>query len=222
MSIPEAICLVGCGQVYDTIAAEPDAYACGAQWSLRPVEGVAALAGSARALLEDLDAAATRLFVAVDAQALNFARLELYGVARMAGLRMATLVHPTAWVSPGSQLADNVWVGPGVRVAAGCRVDSDVMLMQGVRLDHGVHIGAHGWVGPGAALGTGVKVGTHSCIGADVQLRAGITVGRHCCIDHPGPLRHDLSDGCFLETEMSSMARIVGAGYSFQKMRGRH
>lgn len=212
-------CLVGCGTVYDSIAAEPQAYAPDAAWEMRPAGGVAQLAGTAVELLADIDAATTLLFVAVDAQALNYARLELYGPARLKGIRMATLVHPTAWVSPGTRMADNVWIGPGARIATGSRIDSDVMVNIGVRIDTGVHVGAHGWIGPGASLGNGVRVGNHSVIGADVHLRAATQIGRFCTVDRPGPWNTDLPDGRFVEPEMAGTAQIIGAGYSLQKTR---
>lgn len=210
-------CLVGCGSAFDCIATEPQAYAAGS-WEIRHAAGVAQLASTVSTLLAGLSPQGTRLFIAVDAQALNYARLELYGVARLTGLKMATLVHPTAWIAPGVKLGDNVWVGPGARIGPGCRIDSDVLLNVGVRLDEKVHVSAHGWVGPGSSLGVGVRVGLHSVIGADVQVRAGVQIGRHCTIDHGGVWTRDLVDGSFLEPEMpSSTAQIIGAGYSFQR-----
>ncbi|MDM0115255.1 hypothetical protein QTI66_24105 [Variovorax sp. J22R133] len=217
MSASMSYCLVGVGSVFDAIAAETHAYGADAGWEMRPAAGVAQLAGTASALLAGIDPTTTLLFVAVDAQALNYARLELYGVARLAGLKMATLVHPTAWVSPGARLADNVWVGPGARVATGCRIDSNVMINVSSRIDEKARIHAHGWIGSGASLGACVQVGTHSAIGADVHVRAGLQIGRHCTIDHPGPWTRSLADGSFVEPEMPGLAQVVGAGYNFLK-----
>lgn len=217
MTDAQVHCLVGCGSAFDYIAAEPQAYAQGV-WEIRQAAGVAQLASTAPALLSGLSPQGTRLFVAVDAQALNYARLELYGVARLAGLKMATLVHPSAWVAPGARLADNVWVGPGARVGHGSRLDSDVLLHMGARLDEKTHVSAHCWIGPGSSLGAGVRMGMHSAIGADVHVRAGVQIGRYCTIDHGGVWTQDLLDGSFLEPELPvSKAQIIGAGYSFQR-----
>lgn len=217
MNLPLSYCLVGCGHVFDLIAAEPQVYAANVGWEIRPAMGVEHLASTAGALLSGIDRTSTRIFIAVDAQALNYARLELYGVARMAGLQMVTLVHPLAWVAPGVRLADNVWLGPGVRVTVGCQIDSDVLINVGARLDERVHISAHGWIGSGASLGAGVTIGGHSAIGADVHLRAGVQIGHHCKIDHAGVWTCDLKDGSFLEPELPVAAHVIGAGYSFQK-----
>lgn len=217
MSLSLTYCLVGCGHVFDLIAAEPQVYAADVGWQIRPAAGVEQLASTACDLLSGIDRTTARIFIAVDAQALNYARLELYGVARMAGLQMATLVHPLAWVAPGVRLSDNVWLGPGVRVTVGCQIDSDVLINVGARLDERVHLSAHGWIGPGASLGAGVNVGSYSAIGADVHVRAGVQIGRHCTIDHAGIWTRDLKDGSFLEPELPAVAQIIGAGYSFQK-----
>lgn len=214
-----ACCVVGCGTVYDSIAAEPHAYLNDASWEFRPAEGVEQIAGRVRELLANIDPASTEVFVAVDAQALNYVRLELYGAARLLGIRMLTLVHATAWAAPGTTLADNVWLGPGVRLGTACLIDSDVLIGMCVRMDSGVHVAAHGWIGPGSSLGNGVRVGTPSAIGEDVHLRASIQIGRHCTVDHAGTWGRDLPDGSFLEPEMPGVAQVIGAGYSFQKPR---
>jgi len=211
------LCLVGCGTAFDTIASEPHAYADHGPWLLRQAESVARLAATRHRLLEGLDAATTQLFVAVDSNALNYARLELYGAARLAGFRMVSLVHARAWVAPGVKMADNVWIGPGASVNRGCVLASDVLVNPAARLDSDASIGVHGWIGPGASIGSGASVGPHSVIGASVSLRGGVRVGRHCVLDRAGAWQQDLPDGSFVEPEFDPAARIVGAGYSFQK-----
>lgn len=215
------LCLVGCGSAFDTIAGEPDAYAGHGPWLLRPAESVARLAATRHHLLEGLDPATTQLFVAVDSNALNYARLELYGAARLAGFRMVSLVHARAWVAPGATLADNVWIGPGASVSPGCVLAGDVLVNPAARLDTGASVGMHGWIGPGASIGSGASVGPHSVIGAGVFLRGGLKVGRHCVLDRAGAWQRDLPDGSLVEPEFDAPARIVGPGYSFQKIQQR-
>jgi UDP-3-O-[3-hydroxymyristoyl] glucosamine N-acyltransferase len=135
------------------------------------------------------------------------------------GIRMTTLVHPSALVSSGVKLSDNVWIGPRSMVSAKCCIESNVMVGMGARLDNGVRVGPHGWIGPGSSIGSEVHIGSHSSIGADVNFRAGIKIGRHCCIDLPGAWSQSINDGNFIEQDISDVARIIGAGYSFMKAR---
>ena len=76
-------CLIGCGHVYECIAADSNVYAPGAQWEFRKVASVEQVAAQAEDLLSEIDPQTTHIFAAVDAQALNFARLEIYGRARL-------------------------------------------------------------------------------------------------------------------------------------------
>lgn len=214
----DTIYLIGHGGAFEDIAADQAAYAPEVDWQVRRVESVAALAQSANTLLEDLPAGA-KVFVAVDANAINYARLELYGPAKLRGYRLVTLVHPKAYVAPDARLGDNVWIGPGVIVSRGCKVAGDVMVNAGVRLDAGVQIGAHGWIGPGASIGAATEVGGHCVLGADVHVSAGLQIGKHCMLTQPGLWTKSLPAGSFVEPGYTEPARMIGAGYSWQSRR---
>lgn len=210
--------LIGCGAAFEAIACEPAAYGLSVPPELRRIASVAAVADAADAALDGLAGAegdAPRVFIAVDAHALNYARLELYGRAKLRGVRMATLVHGCAIVAPGVRLADNCLIGPAALIGPGAVIGGDVFIGAGARLDACVTLAAHVWVGAGAALGAGCRVGTHSFVGDDVRLRAGVCLGRHCVVDHAAEHGRSLHDGSFIEPVFGGAATIIGAGYSF-------
>lgn len=219
MNTQDGLCLLGFGSVFDIIAGDAIGHGLPSDWRARRADSVAALSTSCAQLLDGLDPAATRLFVAVDQNALNYARLELYGAARLRGFKLATLVHAHACVAPDARLDDNVWIGAGALVGSRARLGSDVLVHPGARIDAGARIGAHGWVGPGASIGAEAEVGLHCVIGADARLRSGLRIGRHCLIDSMGPWSQDLAPGSFIAAELATPARIIGAGYSFEKRR---
>ncbi|GKT24220.1 hypothetical protein [Acidovorax sp. SUPP3334] len=219
MNFGESFCLIGVGDVLQTIASDPAGYGLPQGWQLRAASSVAALSASASELLEGLDPAATTLFVAVDHNALNHARLELYGAARLRGLRMATLVHARAIVAPDARVADNVWIGAGTLIGRAASISSDVLIHPGTRIDAGAKIGMHSWIGPGASVGTDTEIGAHSVIGADQRLRAGLHIGRHCVIDGTDTPSEHLASGSFIAPHFARPARMIGAGYSFEKRR---
>lgn len=211
--------LIGCGDAFEAIADEPAAYGLVEAPQLRRIEAVAAIAASAYAVLDALidDAGdAPLVFIAVEAHALNYARLELYGRAKLRGVRMATLVHESAVVAASAKLSDNCLVGPAALIGSGATIGPDSFIGAGARLEAGVMIAAHVWVGCGASLGAGCNVGTHSIVGADVKLRPGISLGRHCVIDSAGEYDGCLRAGSFNEPIFGGVATIVGAGYTFQ------
>jgi hypothetical protein len=211
----EALWLIGCGVAYESIAADCAAYAPEADWQFRRAEKVADIAGSVDALLADLPARA-KVFIAVDEDAINYARLELYLPARLRDLRLQTLVHRTANVAADAQLADNVWVGPGASIGSRCKVGSNVLLNAGVRLDPGVQIGAHGWVGLSASIGGGSMVGSNCVVGTNVHLGAALSLGKHCVLTQPGTWMQSMADSTFFEPGFTEPSRMIGLGHSWQ------
>jgi NDP-sugar pyrophosphorylase family protein len=109
----------------------------------------------------------------------------LDGAARDGGV-----VHRSAQVEAGAELAAPFYVGPGCRVAAGARIGPDAVLTANVSVEAGarvadsvvwdggrigegaevrgallasrVHVGARALVGPGAVLGEGTTITDHS------------------------------------------------------------
>lgn len=216
---PPPMCLIGCGSTFESISADAAAYDFPSGWLARKADSVASLSSCAAALLDGLSVADTRIFVAVDQNALNYARLEIYGAARMRGLRMAQLVHARAWVAPDARLGDNVWVGAGAIVSSKTHIDPNVMISAGARVDAGVRIGMHSWIGAGASVGEGAQIGSHCVIGSDTRVHAGLKIGKHCVIDTLSPWSQDMADGTFVAPQFDSPARMIGAGYSFTKSR---
>ncbi|MEY4651677.1 MAG: hypothetical protein RI884_258 [Pseudomonadota bacterium] len=212
------LCLVGCGEVFDLLDKDLSTYGWDdARVHRHRFEQVADIAAQADAVLASWDPAVHTLFIAVDANALNHARLELYGRARLRGFRLQALVHPSVIAAPGTRWADNVWIGPGTLLGPDCRIDSDSFIGAGSRLDARVHVGAHVWVGQGARIGTGCQIATHAVLGPDVMLKPGTQLGRHVLIDKPGPWEGTWAAGTFLESTWAQPARMMGPGYSFQR-----
>lgn len=214
---PAPLTLIGCGAVFDAIAADPAAYGITHFAQRLQVAGVSEIAANADALLAQAGQTDAAIFVAVDSNALNYARLELYGRARLHGLKLSTLVSLSAHLAADVQLADNVWVGPAAIVGHGITVGANVQIGAGARLDAGARIAAHVTIGAGASIGAACRLGSHTVVGADVQLRAGATLGKHCLLDSPGPWQQTLDDGHFLDPMLTRPARIVGPGYSLRR-----
>ncbi|WCM88969.1 hypothetical protein [Acidovorax sp. NCPPB 3576] len=219
MSTKVRFCLLGTGSVFDMIAEDAAAYGLPEGWTMRRVDDVAALSAAIPSLLEGLEPGLTSVFAAVDQNALNYARLELYGAARLRGLHMATLIHERAIVAPSAQLADNVWVGPGAIIGRATRIAGDVMVHAGARIDAGAHVGMHGFIGPGASVGENTAVGPHCVIGSNVHLGASLQFGRHCVIDVSRQQTVGLAAGSFIATHFPNPARMIGAGYTYERRR---
>lgn len=94
-----------------------------------------------------------------------------------AGATAATIIHPTAWISPSAHL------GAGTVVMAGCVVQADVTVGEACiintcsSIDHDSRIGHAVHVAPGVHLSGNVVVGDRSWIGVGASIRQGIRLG---------------------------------------------
>ena len=121
------------------------------------------------------------IFVAIGNCAARVAMLTRF---RDMNLRIATLVHPQASVSPdtkieygsivvaGAVVNIGTTVGLGGIINTGSSVDHDCVLQSGVhicpgaRLAGNVHVGDRSWIGIGAAVRQGVQIGSDVVVGA--------------------------------------------------------
>jgi len=121
------------------------------------------------------------IFVAIGNCAARLAMLTRF---RQMGLKLATLVHPHASVSPdtkiecgsivvaGAVVNIGTTVGLGGIINTGSSVDHDCVLQSGVhicpgaRLAGNVHVGDRSWIGIGAAVRQGVQIGSDVVVGA--------------------------------------------------------
>jgi UDP-3-O-[3-hydroxymyristoyl] glucosamine N-acyltransferase len=210
--------LIGCGDLFDSLADDLSGY-----WNnsrnvnLIQINDVSSIASEADALLSNLNPEQVSLFVAVDSNALNYARLELYGRARLRGFRLTNLVHKTAVLSPSVSLADNVCIGPMVLLSNAVKIGSDSMVGARTRIDSHASVGPHSWVGAGSAIGAMARVGSHCVLGANTVLLDHANIGSNTILDQVGPWQGTVAPGTFAERGYSSAARIIGKSYSFEK-----
>lgn len=112
----------------------------------------------------------------------NAARWHLLNVLRGAEVRLATVVDPSARVSPSARLEPGVYVGPNAVVNAeatvgpGCIINSAAVVEHHVQLEAGVH------VGPAAVLCGAAEAGERSLIGANATVLPGRTVGEQATL----------------------------------------
>lgn len=205
------LALIGCGALFDDIAAQWSLLGAGGELHLLRLLHTDAAAQDTAALLARFDPAHTRIFAAVDTQAINHARLDVYAKARLLGFKAVSLRHPASTVAPGAQVGENCWIGAGAVVAHGAHIGRNTIVGDMARIEANAKLGANGWIGAGTSVGAGTELGQNCLIGRDVRLGAGLRLGRHCVIDVPGAYAEPLADGTFIDPLFPQPVRIYGA-----------
>lgn len=113
----------------------------------------------------------------------NGARRRYIDILSKAGMSLATIRHPSAWISPSAVLDPGVYVGPQASVNANTKIGEGVIINTGAIVEHECEIGACSHVAPGAcvlggcALEDGVFLGSRSTVIPMRRIHAGATVG---------------------------------------------
>lgn len=112
----------------------------------------------------------------------NRARLAMMAWASDAGLALATVIHPSAIVSPSAAIGAGCMLAPGAIVNAEARLGRGTIINTAASVDHDCVLGDAVHVAPGARLCGGVEIGAASMIGVGAIVVPGIIIGRGCTV----------------------------------------
>tara|TARA_B100001121_G_scaffold139286_1_gene122138 strand:- start:66286 stop:66912 length:627 start_codon:yes stop_codon:yes gene_type:complete len=112
----------------------------------------------------------------------NVRRSELFVLVEDAGVPLATIVDPTAFVSTGATIAEGTVVMPHAVVNTGSVVGRGCIINTGATVDHDCRIDEFVHVSPGSHLGGNVVIGEGTWVGIGSSVRHGITIGRRVMI----------------------------------------
>jgi sugar O-acyltransferase (sialic acid O-acetyltransferase NeuD family) len=134
----------------------------------------------------------TEVFVAIGD---NRRRLELLRSIAEENARLATVIHPTACISPSASVSSGTVACAGVIVNARATVGLGCILNTAATIDHDCAIedGVH--ISPGANLAGNVHVGTCTWIGIGSSIREGIRIGRDSMVGAGSAVVSDVADG---------------------------
>ena len=150
----------------------------------------------------------TKFFAAIDSNAINFARLDLYRKLRIIGLKADNVTHKTSYFSNDLKRGENVYIGSLVNISHDVEIGNNVSINSSSALESKVVISSHAWIGSGSQIGHGVHVGSNSIIGNRVQLNPEISVGKNCVLNNPGLQITSVDDGSFYDPLFPSLVKI--------------
>jgi UDP-perosamine 4-acetyltransferase len=123
------------------------------------------------------------------------------------GIPFATLIHPTARVSPRTTVGDGTLVSAGAVTGTRSAIGRHTIVNRGVLVGHHTTIGDHVSLLPGANVAGNVTVGDRAFVGMGAIVMDGLTIGSRSVIAAGSVVTHDVPDGVQV---MGIPARVVG------------
>lgn len=123
------------------------------------------------------------------------ARMDLATLATDHGLRLRSIVHPSATVALDATIGEGTFIAAGALVGAASRVGRVVILNSGCSVDHDciVEDGAH--IGPGVRMGGSAHIGQQAWIGIGATLRDRASVGHGATVGAGAVVVRDVPPG---------------------------
>jgi sugar O-acyltransferase (sialic acid O-acetyltransferase NeuD family) len=137
----------------------------------------------------------------------NRIRARRYAAAAAAGLPAATLLHPSAIVSPSAMIGEGTVIMPRAIVNADARIGRNCILNTGAIVEHDCVIGDHVHISPGAVLGGGVRVGDFTLVGTGAHALPRAVIEEGAVVGAGAVVLHRVPACC---TAVGVPARLIG------------
>ena len=98
------------------------------------------------------------------------------------GYAFMTVIHPSAVVSPRSDIGIGVQIMAGAIIQIDSRISDNCIINTGAIVEHDCRIDAHVHLAPGVTLSGDVVVGTESHVGTGATIMQGVHLGRRCTV----------------------------------------
>ncbi len=122
------------------------------------------------------------------------ARIDMFERLDIPPDRLATFVHPTAYVAPSARLGAGVVIMPQAAVSPGVVLGTGCLVMAGAMIGHDSRYGAHCHVAARACLGAYLNIGVGVHIGLNATVGENLVIGDRATLGMGAVLTHDMGD----------------------------
>ncbi len=111
------------------------------------------------------------------------------------GFEFVNVIHPTATISPRSEIGSCTQVMAGSIVQTGARISRNCIVNTGAIVEHDCQIESHVHLAPGVTLSGGVFVGQETHVGTGSTVVQGVRIGKGCMVAAGAVVISDVGDG---------------------------
>lgn len=122
-------------------------------------------------------------------------RLSLYGKLLKHGVSLATIIDPSAEISPTASIGQGCFIGPRSFVSSNTKVDDNVMLEVHTIVGHDISIGKHTVISSCSVVGAKTQIGKESFIGLNCTIKDRVNIGDYCVIGMGSCVFKDIDEG---------------------------
>jgi sugar O-acyltransferase (sialic acid O-acetyltransferase NeuD family) len=141
-------------------------------------------------------------------------RMEIYQEARILGIEMIQVIHPTAFVSPTALCGPGLFLGPHAVIHTGTKLGENVMVSTGSTIDHDNEIGDHVFISAGVHTAGLVKIERGVFIGPGVIVGNGCVIREESVVGAGAVVNNDIPAG---KVALGAPARVLMSVEEWQK-----
>lgn len=112
----------------------------------------------------------------------NRERIEMVEKLGIPDDRLATFVHPMAYVAPSVQLGPGCVIMPNVSMSPGTRLGKNCFMMVGAMMGHDNIVGDYCHIAAQSAVGSYLNIGCGVHIGLNATVRENLTIGDYATL----------------------------------------
>lgn len=125
----------------------------------------------------------------------NRERIAMFEALDLPADRLATFVHPMAYVAPSVQLGPGCIIMPNVSMSPATRLGRGCLMMAGAMMGHDNVVGDFCHIAAQAAVGSYLRIGKGVHIGLNATIHEGFTIGDYATLGMGSVLKHDIDEG---------------------------
>ena len=146
---------------------------------------------SADSMLEELDHSTIEIIISIGEPVI---KKRLFNKIKSKGIRLATLVDPSALISDTAAMGEGVIVAPFSNITCSTVLGSNVSINAHTTVGHDITIGNHTVVSTNVTIGGNSVIGKESYIGLGAQTKENLSIGSEVIIGMGSIVFKDIPD----------------------------